>query len=492
MHILQDLSQSMQTSPVAFLSYAHRDDAYHDGAITKLREELSNAIGVAIGEDFSIFQDRKDIAWGEHWPSKLEQGLAGCRFLIPILSPSFFTSKYCRKELSEFLEIERATGRQDLILPIYFVSTPLLENPAKRDDDPLAKAIAERQYRDWRELRHVPFNDYKARRALDSLAEEVVQALERSETEAKGEALATPFANQVDTYEAGGYEDPAEFVHQAQDEGLMEQQAPFVMTSTSSLPEPGTVFRDIEEPWCPEMVVIPSGSFVMGSPPNEEGRNKDEGPEHRVRIDKPFALGIYPITFDKFDHFCVETGRRKPDDEGWGRGNEPVINVNIEDAEAYLAWLSKEAGKAYSLPSEAVWEYACRAGTTSPFSTGETITTNQANYNGSAYGDGKTTKPRDQTTQVGIFPANSFGLYDMHGNVWEWCADHWHGSYDGAPIDGTAWLDDGDAGGRVVRGGAWLNEAKFLRSAQRAGPAPVKELSRSIGFRCAHIPEWSQ
>ena len=232
----------MPSSPVAFLSYAHRDDSHYGGAITKFGEQLSSAISVAIGEDFSIFQDRQDITWGEHWPSKLEQGLAGSRFLIPILSPSFFTSDYCRREMSEFLEIERATGRQDLILPIYFVSTPFLEIPTKRDGDPLAKAISERQYRDWRELRYVPFNDYTVRRALDSLAEELVQTLERSETEAKFEALATPFANQVDTYDIGGHEDPAEFLHRSREEGMMEQQAPFAATSTSSLPEPGTFF----------------------------------------------------------------------------------------------------------------------------------------------------------------------------------------------------------------------------------------------------------
>ncbi|MEM8949831.1 MAG: toll/interleukin-1 receptor domain-containing protein, partial [Pseudomonadota bacterium] len=262
----------MPAKPVAFLSYAHRDDDYHGGAITRLREELSGAISVATGEDFSIFQDRKDIAWGEHWPSKLEQGLEGGRFLIAILSPSFFRSDYCRKELSEFLELERGTGRNDLILPIYFVKTRLLEDPAKQDCDPLAKAISERQYRDWRDLRHMPFSDHKVRRALDSLAEELVQALERPETEMEAsdpanQHFATPFAEQVDIYETGGHEDPADFAHRARDEGLMEPQAPFVTTSTSNLPERGTIFRDIDEPWCPEMIVIPPGSFIMGSPP---------------------------------------------------------------------------------------------------------------------------------------------------------------------------------------------------------------------------------
>lgn len=484
----------MKTSPVAFLSYAHRDDTHHGGAITKLREELSGAIGVAIGNDFEIFQDREDIGWGDHWPSKLEQGLSGSRFLIAVLSPSFFNSDYCRKELTEFLEIEQASGRNDLILPIYYVTTPLIENSAKRDQDPLAKAVAQRQYRDWRDLRHVPYADPKVRRKLDSLAEELVQALERSEAELPkiGETAGTfdaPFAQPVSTYDTGAFEDPREFVHQARDQGLMEKQTASVTKSMPSLPDPGTFFRDIEDPWCPEMVVIPPGTFVMGSSPDEEGHQGSEEPEHRVRLAKPFALGIYPVTFDEFDHFCVETGRRKPSDGDWGRGRRPVINVSAEEAEAYLNWLSETTGQSYGLPSEAMWEYACRAGTVTPFSTGANFTTDQANYNGNyPYGDAEKGQYREQTTDVGSFPANSFGLFDMHGNVWEWCADHWHGTYDGAPGDGSAWLDGGDASKRVLRGGSWNDLAQSLRSARR-GWYPPDGRGDDIGFRCARVQE---
>ena len=482
----------MPNSLAAFLSYTHRDDSYYNGAITKLQEALSGAIGVAIGEDFSIFQDRKEIAWGEHWPSKLEQGIAGSRFLIAILSPSFFKSDYCRKELSEFLEIERATGRKDLILPIYFASTPLLEDPVKRKSDPLAKAIGQRQSRDWRELKHLPFDDYKVRRALDSMAEDLVKALERSESkpsdhDEQDRAFATPFAEQDDTYATGAFEDPAAFVSKARDKGLMEARADFERANPSTLPKPGAVFRDIREPWCPELVVIPKGSFVMGSPRGEEGHEDNEEPEHRVRFERPFCLGIYPVTFEQFDHFCIETGRRQSSDRGWGRGRRPIINVDVDDAEAYLTWLSNATGRSYGLPSEAMWEYACRAGTTTPFSTGANITTDQANYDGHRpYAGGDKGEEREQTTEVGAFPSNAFGLFDMHGNVWEWCADKWHESYDGAPENGGAWLDGGEAQKHVVRGGAWFNPASLLRSASRIG-FYQSDSAIGIGFRCARL-----
>ena len=402
------------TRHAAFMSYAHRDDDYHLGAITDLCTVLSSAVSVATGEDFEIFLDRKDTRWGQHWPSELKGGLSGGRFLIPILSPSFFSSDFCRDELKGFLEIEQQAKRNDLILPIYYVKTPYIENRAKRDSDPLAKAISERQYRDWRDLRHLPLTDPKVRRKLDSLAEEIVHALERSEdtlsSTSSDRVFDMPVSDEVSFHREGLEEDlspdPAVFVSTARSHGLMEAQASFAAKSKTDLSNPGTVFRDIDKPWCPKMVVIPAGTFIMGSPSDEEGHQETEEPEHRVWFNEPFALGVYPVTFNEFDYFCIETGRRKPRDEGWGRGRRPVINVSFCDAEAYIAWLSEVTEKAYRLPSEAEWEYACRAGTTTPFSSGSSVSKNQARFGLESEG----------TSRVGSYQSNSFGLFDMHGN----------------------------------------------------------------------------
>ena len=236
---------------------------------------------------------------------------------------------------------------------------------------------------------------------------------------------------------------------------------------------PGRVFRDCDG--CPEMVVIPAGEFRMGSSAAEEGRSDNEGPQHRVTL-RSFALGVTEVTFDEWDA-CVRGGgcggNRRPDDEGWGRGARPVINVNWEDAQAYVSWLSGATGAAYRLPSESEWEYAARAGTTTPFHTGATISTDQANYHGNG-----------ETTPVGTFAPNAFGLYDVLGNVSEWVEDCWHDSYRGAPNDGPAWAVGGDCGRRVLRGGSWGDMPMDLRSAERS--RLTSELrSRAVGYRVA-------
>jgi len=231
------------------------------------------------------------------------------------------------------------------------------------------------------------------------------------------------------------------------------------------------VFRDGDAPWFPEMVVIPKGSFFMGSPPGEEGRSDDEGPQHRVTIGYRFALGKYAVRFSEYDHFCEVTKREKPEDRGWGRGQRPVITVSWRDAVAYCEWLTKETGQPYRLPSEAEWEYACRAGTTTPFSFGGTISPKEANYNGKyTYGGGSKGEYRQRTVPVGTLPANPWGLHEMHGNVWEWVEDVWHDNYKGAPTDGSAWTkSEGKESSRyrVVRGGSWGYDPGLLRSAGR-------------------------
>ena len=205
---------------------------------------------------------------------------------------------------------------------------------------------------------------------------------------------------------------------------------------------------------------IPAGSFRMGD--IQGGGNSDEKPVHRVRI-KAFLLGKTEVTFAQWDA-CVAAGgcSRKPSDEGWGRGSRPVINVSWKDiTEQFIPWLNKITGKSYRLPTEAEWEYSARSGSETKYSWGNSIGRNKANCDGcgSRWDDSK-------TAPVASFAANGFGLYDMHGNVWEWTQDCWNDSYRGAPSDGTAWLSV-KCSRRVLRGGSWDGYPDGLRSANR-------------------------
>ena len=226
----------------------------------------------------------------------------------------------------------------------------------------------------------------------------------------------------------------------------------------------GEVFRDALRSGGegPVMVVLPTGRFRMG---DLDGDGNDyEQPVHTVTISRPIAMGRYPVTFEDYDLYVSAMGAEWPDDEGWGRGRRPVINVSWEDAQAYASWLSEQTGKRYRLPSESEWEYAARAGTETAYSWGDEIGRNRANCDG-----GGSQWDDEKTAPVGSFEsnANAFGLYDMHGNVWEWVEDCWHNNYECAPTDGSAWTSGGISNSAVVRGGSWLNAPRALRSACR-------------------------
>jgi formylglycine-generating enzyme required for sulfatase activity len=227
--------------------------------------------------------------------------------------------------------------------------------------------------------------------------------------------------------------------------------------------QPGETFKDCPE--CPEMVVVPAGTFMMGSPASEKGRFKDEGPRHRVTIAAPFAVGKFEVTFAEWDACVVDGGCNgyRANDRGWGRGRRPVINVSWTDAKSYASWLSRKTRQRYRLLSESEWEYVARAGTTTRYPWGNVIGRNKANCDGcgSQWDD-------RQTAPVGSFPANEFGLHDVHGNVWEWVEDCWTESYAGAPSDGKA-STSGDCGRRVLRGGSWFDRPWSVRSAFRIG-----------------------
>lgn len=242
----------------------------------------------------------------------------------------------------------------------------------------------------------------------------------------------------------------------------------------------GTCFKDCAD-GCPEMMVIPAGSFTMGTPASEQGRYASEGPQHSVTIGRAFAAGRYDVTFAQWDA-CVLAGGcngHTPADQGWGRGSRPVIMVSWEDANAYTRWLSQRTGQTYRLLSESEWEYAARAGTSSAYFWGDSVGRGNANCDGCG-----SQWDHRQTSPVGSFSANRFGLYDMAGNVWQWTEDCWNENYSGAPSNEGAWTSE-NCGLRVLRGGAWTNSPGGLRAGLRNRYSPGDHSSSGIGFRVA-------
>ena len=226
------------------------------------------------------------------------------------------------------------------------------------------------------------------------------------------------------------------------------------------------------------MIVVPPGSFTMGSPASEPKRFPTEGPQHMVTFARPFAVQQFALTFEEWDACAVEHGCNgyKPSDQGWGRGRQPVINVSWNDAQAYVAWLSKKTGKSYRLLTEPEYEYATRAGMQTAYPWGNDIGEGSANCDGcGSRWDFK------QTAPVGSFAANAFGLYEMVGDVWAWTEDCWHGDYTGAPADGSAWKT-GNCMLRVVRGGSWDDLSGNVRSARRNWDHS-DDRSNNLGFR---------
>lgn len=238
---------------------------------------------------------------------------------------------------------------------------------------------------------------------------------------------------------------------------------------------------------CPPMVVVPPGSFTMGSPKGEPDRRDDEGPQHLVHFAKGFAVGKFAVTFAEWDacHAAGGCNDYGPSAEGWGRATRPVINVSYDDALAYADWLSKQTGQKYRLLTEAEREYVTRAGTSTPFWWGQAISPEQANYDGTYLYQGGGAKGvfREQSVPVDSFAANPWGLFGVHGNVWEWVQDCHHDSYAGAPVNGSAWKAK-DCRRRVLRGGARFNVPDKLRSARRDWWNP-DDRDNSIGFRLA-------
>jgi formylglycine-generating enzyme required for sulfatase activity len=270
--------------------------------------------------------------------------------------------------------------------------------------------------------------------------------------------------------------------------------------------EPGQRFRDC--PTCPEMIVVPHGTFMMGASPSEAGRSDRDTPLHLVGFEKDFAVGMYPVTRAEYANFARQThdrssgcelldGQRRWRVDGrrdWRRpgfkqtDRDPAVCVSWDDAQRYVRWLNSiQPFASYRLISEAEWEYVARAGTHTTFYWGDEADHDFANYGAEqCYPCGVARKGRDRwdyTSPVGSFPPNAFGLYDVTGNVWQWTQDCMHDSYIGAPMNGAAW-EAGDCRDRVLRGGSWLDPPRFLRLAER-NPWPQDHTDYANGFRIA-------
>ena len=237
--------------------------------------------------------------------------------------------------------------------------------------------------------------------------------------------------------------------------------------------KPGDKFKDCDD--CPEMVVVPAGTFIMGSPENEKDRDNDEGPQQRITIEKPFAIGIYEITFEQWNA-CIRgggCGGYSPNSHSWGQNRRPVINVMWKHVDRYLSWLRHKTDKLYRLPTEIEWEYATRAGTPTRYSWGNVQPTTQLANFGNIIGS---------TTKVGMFPSNEFGLHDTHGNVWEIMGNCWFEDYQNTSAVMANNRTDRDCDWRVLRGGSWYYGSNSLRSANRLKVIDMYQGS-DVGFR---------
>jgi formylglycine-generating enzyme required for sulfatase activity len=451
--------------PRIFISYRRQDAKYQARSIYA-------AFAREVGRE-NVFMDVDSIPPGANFRKILKDWVDQCEILLALIGPEWIdardpqTGQRRLENPSDFVRIEigEALRRDIPVVPVLLDGAALPQAHQLADD---LKELCDRQ---------AEFVEY---RTFDADVERLIKKLRLS---------ARPAA-------------PGP----APDDGRIKIDAAIVTGAPGGRLLPGNGksewFKD--HPLAPEMAIIPKGQFVMGSPAGEEGRGDEEGPQHSVAIGAPFALGRFAVTLGEFGAFVEATGHAMPDEmytfenEKWetrkGRSfrnpgfaqtpRHPVVGVSWDDAAAYCQWLKKTTGKDYRLPSEAEWEYACRAGSSTPFWWGSSISTDDANYDGNyTYGGGKTGQYRKATAPVESFKPNPWGLYQVHGNVWEWCADPWHKNYRGAPEDGSVW-QGGDEARRVLRGGSWDSIPGVVRAAWRCRYFSGVRLN-SVGFRVA-------
>jgi formylglycine-generating enzyme required for sulfatase activity len=418
-----------------FISYRRADSRY--------QARMIYATFCQIMPRENVFMDVDSIPPGANFRKMLNDWVNECDVLLALIGPGWIDAtdpKTGRRRLenpNDFVRIEigEALARHIPVVPVLIDDTPMPDVELLPKD---LKELVDRQ---------AEFVEY---RTFDVDVERLIKKLGLTQRPVQS-----------------GIRVDANFIHGAP-AGLFEPGAGKTQW-----------FKDHKHG--PELVVVPAYEFLMGS--NESDSEK---PIHKVAIPSPFAVGRFPVTFAEWDA-CIADGScggYRPDDQEWGRDRRPVINANWDDAKLYIRWLNAKTGKPYRLLSEAEREYVTRAGTTTAFWWGDELTPKLANYDGS----GANGEYRRQTVPVDSFEANPWGLFNVHGNVWEWCEDTWHDNYNGAPTDGSAWMQNGDYSRRVVRGGSWYVNPQDLRATVRDGYARGNRVN-FVGFRLARTLE---
>ena len=464
-----------------FISYSHVDREWV--------ERLQKMIRPLVRNEALRLWDDSQIPAGAKWKVEIEKALASAKVALLLVSDDFLASEFViNKELPPLLRAAEAEGLCILWVclgPCFYEATPIHEYQAVLPPGEPLEAMGPVQQK----------------AALKTIAGAIRDALTSEDAPAQDLAQAqVPAQAQPRPVPAPATSSPA--APTAKDASRLQ----LFPTSTCLLRQEGGRWSMERRPLQVEgyredlgggvaltMVKIPAGSFLMGSPKEEPERLEREGPQHEVTLGA-FFMAQTPITQAQWRAVAAwqKVERDLDSDPSYFKGaNRPVEQVSWFDALEFCRRLSQRTGQRYRLPSEAQWEYACRAGSTTPFHFGATLTPELANYNGNhVYGNGPKGIYRKQTIDVASFPANGWGLHDMHGYVWEWCEDHWHESYNFAPGDDQPWLIPAAADDelRLLRGGAWHAPPAYCRSASRDDFHPVNRLFH-IGFRVCCLPQ---
>ena len=430
-----------------------------------------------------IFRDRDDFTAGHTLTEQTQAALDASAALIVICSPSAAKSHYVNEEIRSFKSLHPNRP----VIPLIVEGKP--DDPERECFPPALKFKVDAKGRITKKRIEMLAADAREEGDGKDLAlakviagllgltsDDVFRRAERERRAAtrRRHRVQTLFAVLALLLVAGG-------IGWLNQDYLKEQYywlanvRPYLLTAEVELAlKPKDIFQECKD--CPAMGVVPSGSFTMGSPNGDNTDVKNfEGPRHEVAIGAPFAVAIYEVTFAEWDACFAALGCPRITDEDWGRGQRPAINLTWDEAQRYATWLSKLTGRPYRLLSEAEWEYAARAGTTTLYSFGD----DAASLGEFAWYSGNSEL---KTHPVGQKKPNPFGLYDMHGNVWEWVQDCWHDSYEGAPDDGSAWTTGYDCEDRVLRGSSF--DERGLRSAERYW-LPTNSRTSKLGFRVA-------